>query len=91
LGKSGQGAADRRQHRQAARAIIVGLIVWIVVGSYCRFSEKLSEYPVWITLSGLPGPERASKRQTDAPTMTLNASQIRTRVILGHRLPKSNR
>jgi hypothetical protein len=63
----------------------------LLLGRYCRFSEKLSEYPVWITFSGLPGPERASKRQTDAPTMTLNASQIRTRVILGCRLPKPNR
>jgi hypothetical protein len=54
----------------------------LLQAGYCRFSEKLSEYPVWITLSGLPGPERASKRQTDAPTMTLSASQIRPRVIL---------
>jgi hypothetical protein len=63
----------------------------LLQAAYCRFSEKLSEYPVWITFSGLLGPERASNRQIDAPTMKLNASQIRTRVILGHRLPKPNR
>src|SRR5215467_12684789 len=45
--------------------------------------EKLSEYPVWITFSGLPGPEIASTRQTQAPTTTLNASQIRRSVIVG--------
>src|SRR5438876_12422389 len=38
--------------------------------SYCQFSEKLSEYPVWITFLGLSGPERASNRQTQAPSTT---------------------
>jgi hypothetical protein len=32
------------------------------------------------------GPERASKRQTQAPSTTLNASQIRMKVIFGHPL-----
>jgi hypothetical protein len=63
----------------------------LLQAAYCRFSEKLFEYPVWITFSGLLGPERASNRHIDVPTMKLNASQIRTRVILGHRLPKPNR
>jgi len=34
-----------------------------------------------MTFSGLPGPEKASKRQTQAAIMKLNASQIKMRVI----------
>jgi len=45
--------------------------------------EKLSEYPVWITFSGVPGPEMVTTRQTQAATTTLNASQIRRSVIFG--------
>jgi len=45
--------------------------------------EKLSEYPVWITFSGVPGPEMVTTRQTQAATATLNASQIRRSVIFG--------
>jgi hypothetical protein len=50
--------------------------------SYCQFSEKLSEYTVWPTFSGLSGPDRASNRQTQDPSTTLKASQIKTRVII---------
>jgi hypothetical protein len=49
----------------------------------CR-DRGISEHPVWITFSGLPGPERTSTRQTQAPSTTLSANQIRMRVIFAH-------
>jgi len=35
-------------NKLSCRTITVGWIIRIVAGSYCRFWEKLSQYPVWI-------------------------------------------